>query len=515
MWKNLRTTIAGLGIALLLFPLGVMAAPSGAVIDDSSRDLLTLEGTLEAWDIQQIENLKPLADGKLVATVRLDQSEYTLALKPYSMRSIDFQVQVQVESGELIEVEPPAPATYRGEVIGIPGSKVAASLIRGELTAVIDLGDEMWFVEPLSNYDTMAETSEHVVYRSGDTIPTDRVCGSDLLQMPGGNDDLELMGEPQDDSYDIGYPDYGSRADELTELAFDADYEFYQKNGYSVGSTVADIENVMNGVEVVYQRDTGICYNLTHIIVRSSSNDPYTTNDPGGLLDQFRAEWNSHQSSIQRDTAHMMTGRNMSGNVIGIAWLTVICNQGWGYGLSQSRYTSNFNHRITLTAHELGHNWNAQHCDGDGNCHIMCSGINGCNGVGLPNFGSAAVNTITNYKNSRYCLDTGCGSTLDLVEPDPGLAGQTSTVGVRGATSGATVEFFYSLQSGSTNVPGCSGLTLNLLNARSLAVVTANSNGIATITMMVPNAAAGRTIRLQAADETNCAVSDVEVYTFP
>ncbi len=518
MMHRLLSAAVCAALVLLVVPFGTASTASVSHPAGITRDLSTLEGTLESWSVQSLDQLEPLPDGALAILVELDHSEYVLALKPYSMRDINFSVQVQVESGELVDFIPPPPATYRGEVAGIPGSVVAASLINGQLKAMIDLGTEdNWFIEPLRDYDHGADFSEHVIYRSSDTIPTDGICGNSRFDLrPPVDFDVESEGVRGQGSLGIGDPGFDPRrAVEMADIAFDADFEFYQKNGSNVGLTVADIEDVLNGVEVVYQRDVEICYNITHIIVRSSSNDPYTSNDPETLLNQFRSEWNAHQSDIDRDLAHMMTGRNMNGGTIGIAWLTVVCNRIYGYGLSESRYTTNFNHRIALTAHETGHNWSAQHCNGNGDCHIMCSAINGCNGVGLPNFGFQAVDEITNHKNTRPCLDDGCGEVLDLIEPDPGVAGQTSTIAVRGATSGATIEFFFGLTSGSSDVPGCSGLTLDLANARSLAIVTANNDGIATLTITVPNGAAGRTIRLQAADETNCEISDVEVYTFP
>lgn len=518
MRNRLLSAAMSLGLILLMFAFGSASTVSVSSPEGASRDLSTLEGTLEDWSVQSLDQLEPLPDGALAVLVELDHSEYVLALKPYSMRDVNFRVQVQVESGELVDFIPPPPATYRGEVAGIPGSVVAASLINGQLKAMIDLGTEdNWFIEPLSDYDSNADLSEHVIYRSSETIPTNRICGNSLFDLRQPIDfDLEAESMGGYGSYGIGDPGLDPmQNDEIADIAFDADYEFFQKNASNVGLTVADIEDVLNGVEVVYQRDVEICYNITHIIVRSSINDPYTSNDAETLLNQFRSEWNANQGAIDRDLAHMMTGRNMNGGTIGIAWLSVVCSRLYGYGLSESRYTSNFNHRIALTAHETGHNWSAQHCNGNGDCHIMCSMINGCNGVGLPNFGFQAVGEITNHKNSRTCLDDGCGEVLDLIEPDPGIAGQANTIAVRGATSGATVEFFFSLTSGSSDVPGCTGLTLDLANARSLAVVTANSDGIATLTLMVPNGAAGRTIRLQAADETNCEISDVEVYPFP
>ena len=61
-----------------------------------------------------------------------------------------------------------------------------------------------------------------------------------------------------------------------------------------------------------------------------------------------------------------MAGTNIDGSTIGIAWIGVMCNDNWGYGLSQSQYTTDIASRVQLTAHELGHNWNACHCNQSG-----------------------------------------------------------------------------------------------------------------------------------------------------
>jgi hypothetical protein len=187
------------------------------------------------------------------------------------------------------------------------------------------------------------------------------------------------------------------------EIAFDADFEFYQLNGSSVNNTVSDIEAVMNSVETIYMAQASISYIVTQIVVRSSPADPYTTSVPGSLLDQFRAYWNDQHYYVIRDVAHLMTGRDMEGTVIGIAWLSVTCTSPTAaYGLSQSRFTNNFSSRVALTAHELGHNWSAQHCNGDADCGIMCASLGGCTGS-LTQFGTTPRNQIIAWRNSHNC----------------------------------------------------------------------------------------------------------------
>ena len=100
--------------------------------------------------------------------------------------------------------------------------------------------------------------------------------------------------------------------------------------------------------------------------------------------------------------AHLFTGKNLTGSTIGIAYLNVLCGNN-AYGLSQSKYTGNFTNRTGLTAHELGHNWNANHCDGQASCRIMCSGLGGCGPV--TTFGFSATQSITEKANNVSCLD--------------------------------------------------------------------------------------------------------------
>ena len=113
-----------------------------------------------------------------------------------------------------------------------------------------------------------------------------------------------------------------------------------------------------------------------------------------------------------------MTGRTISGSTIGIAYLSAICSFTQGYGLSQSRFSGNITSRVALTAHELGHNWASQHCDGNSPCRIMCSGLGGCNGLSPLAFGPFAINAILNHKATRTCLTNAVPSIpLPLVEP--------------------------------------------------------------------------------------------------
>ena len=145
-------------------------------------------------------------------------------------------------------------------------------------------------------------------------------------------------------------------------------------------ATLDDIERVMNRVDTIYERDCDVTFQLTNIIIRNNPNDPYTTNDAGNLLGQFRSFWNANFNGTRKDLAHLFTGKNLQGGTIGVAFLNAVCNQTLGYGLSESRFTGNQTSRAGQTAHEIGHNFNRNHCNGSSDCRIMCASLGGCAG---------------------------------------------------------------------------------------------------------------------------------------
>jgi len=409
--------------------LALLAVPAAAQVSLSAGDLSTLRGDLAVsrLNLQEL-SLPDQAGSAFEVTVGLDGAPMRLLLSPHSMRSADFQLLVQVEDG-IIEQAPAPVATYRGEVEGVPGSVVAASLLDGQLTALVRLGPGLpvFGVQPASAAVAGASRRLHAVYSSADRVALDADCGTDTS--------APWVPEPP-------LPAGPADADKVCEIACDADVEFYNKNGQSVPQTQADIENVLNAVEAIYQADVGILYTTTTILVRTVESDPYSSTDPGTLLNQFSGHWNSAQGAIPRDVAHLFTGKSLAGSVIGIAQLNVICQKSAAYGLSESKWTGSMLYRAALTAHEVGHNWSAQHCNGDSDCSIMCSGLGGCSGD-VNNFGAGEKAQIINKKNSVSCLsDPGPTPppTISSLTPGSVKAFQPAGVTISGTNLSTTLK---------------------------------------------------------------------------
>ncbi len=381
----------------------------------------------------------------LLVNIPTQEGDLPLEMKLFSMRADNFKVLVDEGDGQLHETAAPPVRTYRGRVANVPGSRVSASLINGRLWATIYRpGKDTLFVEPVESLlPDLPGDSRHVIYRRSDVKPSGLICGNldGILPIQNPLDDagfaVPQAGEPAaaGGAADATPPsDAEAQAEggvagtsiSIVKIAMDADFEFFQKNSSSVTSTVNDIENVFNDVDGLYTNDAQIAYEITTIVVRSSSDDPYTEFDSDLLLCEFRNTWNSlPESDIDRNLAQLYTGKNMTGTTIGLAWNGVVCNTGnfnacdgtFGridYNIVESKFLfATFKERIALSAHEIGHNWSAPHCDDAADCHIMCSVIDQCDGVNGVNdlvIESVTVDTITSYKNSVSC---------DKLLPDP------------------------------------------------------------------------------------------------
>ena len=140
------------------------------------------------------------------------------------------------------------------------------------------------------------------------------------------------------------------------------------------------ILSILNEVEGVYNSTFGLDIDVVYQSVYTIENDPFpdSVNTSGFILSQFRNYWKDNMTHIQRDLAHMWTGKEMDGVSIGIAYTGTACSSPtFAYGVSQNIGSFAYG-RFVLTAHEIGHNFGAQHSHSE-NCSstgsIMCSGV--------------------------------------------------------------------------------------------------------------------------------------------
>ena len=369
-------------------------------------------------------------EGGVRLQVRLQGVDVALDLEPHSLRSAACEAYAEGPGGVRTRLALPPVATYRGMASGGARGVVAATVSGEEVRARILLEDGTdWYVEPVRG----RPAGTHAVYRGSEVTETPGACGMEgrdatvrtdaaptdpALALPWADTPTEAL--PAPDAM-LGEESVSSGCVEA-EIAFEADYAFFQRNGSSTSQTIADIEAVMNAVELIYSRDARIGYRITHYLVQTTDGK-YSTASATDKLIRFRDWWNANQSSVPRDMAHLMTGVSLT-DYIGYASVAVVCDRASAYGLSRST-SSVFANRVGLTAHELGHNWGAGHCNSLEDCRIMCSVINGCD-QDPAHMSLGSILEIEAFRNlSASCLGAGTGTPTPLAptaRPDHAVA---------------------------------------------------------------------------------------------
>ena len=396
----MRRTIAAMVASSLLVSLvgqAHAAEPTVHRFASAPAPAMTQPIDLDALDLSRAIVVEPeltATETGWLVSVPIAGELRTFELEPARIRSENARFQIQKPGGAIVDIPAPPSTAYRGETIDGRDPLIASATVRD---------GKVWLlaIEPTAGDPTLhalqpasdaANERRHLLYSGEDVAPIDGLCGLDGLDNPVRGDGGDVV--PTGESVDCLFE---------TEIALDADFEYYQLNGSNVAATIADMESIVNASNLIYIRDANITHTIVFNLVRTDINDPYTATGAGDRLNQFRTEWNTNQTGVARDVAHFFTGLDVDGNVIGVAWLSVICSPDFGYGLSQSRFTGNFAARVALTAHELGHNWSVNHCNQDSDCAIMCSGLGGCSGV-LTEFNPRSIAAMRGHRDSRSCL---------------------------------------------------------------------------------------------------------------
>ena len=308
----------------------------------------------------------------------LGERAETVVLDRHAVRAPGAQLFVYRAEGTM-PVQPwPEVATYRGRLEGRPDLTVLASLTPDGLHAtIVDAREVLWRVRPAA---AGPGSGLHEIHAGSPPDEPPLECGYHAGLGVAAAAATAAATAPID-------PVPAQTCQHLAEIAFDADYEFFLAQGGTVPAVVARIEDHMNLVDFFYARDVEITHRVTAIVVRTAPF--YDPTDGGNLLDLFTAEWNDNMGHIERDLAHLMTGK--SGSLLGyggLAWVGTVCS--WlQYAWSMDS--------ANIVGHEIGHNWGAGHCHDVDPCNNMCGGC----------FYIAPLtkDIIIAHRDSRPCLD--------------------------------------------------------------------------------------------------------------
>ena len=301
------------------------------------------------------ESLKQLAqNGRL--TINTNTQNFDLRLQPRDLLSPQYHAAETGADGLKETKTRPAAQDFKGSVNGVSDSRVRLTINDSVIEGFIFLAGKQFYVEPARHFSKEAAANDLVIYEAADLInPTALSCG------------LEEKIEKAADTYlSPNVAPSSATTYKVAEIATETDFDFFTAHSSSVAASNQEAVHILNMVEGVYEQQTGLTFSVTFQHVWTTP-DPYPAN-LNSALPAFRDYWNANfpVAQYQRDTAHFFTGKAAAFGQ-GLSYVGVICsNPDYAYGISS--YLNSEPAQFLITAHEIGHNFNAAHVDAAQNC---------------------------------------------------------------------------------------------------------------------------------------------------
>jgi len=170
-------------------------------------------------------------------------------------------------------------------------------------------------------------------------------------------------------------------------LAIETDFQLLGKLGSSSVLLTDYVTSEIAAISEQYVTDVQTTLSIAYLGIHTTPDDGWDAEETPGadvdtLLDEFQAAWTAPNGSwpVPADLAHFLSGADLGG---GVAQLAELCSQDFGFAVSAdlrgridwSAWTgqaASFTGDFVVVAHELGHNFGAQHT------HAYCPPLDEC-----------------------------------------------------------------------------------------------------------------------------------------
>ena len=420
--------------------------------------------TLATLNTAEVYQLLRTQEYHNTAEIKVNDQIYTFSLRARDIRAPHYKLRMATDNG-VVELPRSPNKTFFGFTPG--GKDVRITSDVDYFACMIILGDDELYVEQAKGLVPGAASNKYVIYKGSDNLKKFNLgaCGVHAGQTQ--------QFDPENDQHNSSTDPNSLRVCKEVEIALADDHLMFNEYG-----SIVAVENhnmtVLNNVETNYDFEFAVDlqFSLVEIFVATSSgNDPWTNStDPGALLDDF-TNWGPSGFNNTHDNASLWSNRDFNGDVIGLAWLSTVCS-GLRYNVLQD-FSTNADFLRVLQAHEMGHNFGADH-DANGSPFIMAPVLQNTN-----QWSTASINAIDNKINSVGCLGP-CGA------PQPPVANFTAD-----PTEGCT-PLVVAYDDLSTNNPTSWLWTFEggtpATSTNQNPVVTYNSPGSFNVTLMATNA---------------------------
>lgn len=313
----------------------------------------------------QSDTLNAPADGLYPLRLRLQAGSeiHELRLRP------------NTRLGTIAELTRGRAQAWEGDVAGRPGSWAALTRIGTRWTGLWFDGanhhgiDDAGRLAAASTDAASQPPGRQMIFNLRDALLEDISFHGDTL-LPGKNEEqtAQSLADKLGGELGIAINSFAALPDRRLMVALLADRDLSRQDG---SETEANLLAQLNIVDGIFAAQVGVRVGSGSVTRFGNFSDPFTsTRDAETLLQEVRSYRAGSALQKSAGLTHLVTGRNLSGRTVGIAYQGALCNSGYSASLSQGTMSVSF--AALVMAHELGHVFGAPH-DGEEGSACMAS----------------------------------------------------------------------------------------------------------------------------------------------
>lgn len=358
-----------------------------------------------------------------------------------------------------------APQLWRGTLDGLPGSWVRLTVSGARRWGLIWDGHDLYVLEPAAeaaaNFvgPAPATGSATVVFRLSDTQVPEGTSQCGAVRVGDAATGLDAYanllaelraasgaatGGPAADGT-LAPPTAAATATRRLQVSVLGDYEYVQRFG---GTTGRDrVLSLFNNVDGIFASQVGVQLEVVSAtMLTTPATSPFTATKASDRLTELSTYRRARSALTATGVTHLVTGVDVtstdgSRSTVGIAYIGSLCSSSFGASLSEASNSASLDSLVM--AHELGHNFGAEHdgetgsvCASTPTTFLMAPTLNRSD-----QFSQCSLDTIARDVARASCLLPATTSTIDLsvgagAAPSAVLAGRSFVVGASVANVG-------------------------------------------------------------------------------
>jgi PKD repeat protein len=408
-------------------------------------------------------------------------STFPILMHEHDILSNDYKLIVGSPQGRQ-EFAKPACMTYAGELVNEAKSDVHLTITSDLIYGILTGSSKSWFIEPLRGFNKQAAEDIYVVYETSDVVPrSDISCGvtEAMTRRITNNSTARIEGT-------------ATGTCRMVEVAIASDHTMMSR--YTTSSAVQQHNiAVMNTMVGLYgNAQIGSQYLEFKIngqyVSAAEANNPFspanTGTDASDLLADFTNWGMAGNFGFTYDLGVVWTTRDISGGVIGVAYVGTICSP-FGYQILEDLTTLSAAKLAALAAHETGHNLDCNHDAGSG--FIMASSIGN---TAATDFSATSLSEMDTYINgNNSCLGT-CNASAPVARFNTSTAGTCTSSGSITFTSysvGQVTGVSWTFQDGTpaTSTSASQAVTFSSTGYKQVTLTATNATGSNSMTKFV------------------------------